>query len=309
MKDVWRYAENYRTAGQSVLGKYMAMENIFEFGVLILVTRINSLRRTNEIHRLHNDTVIKDIFAGFEHEYEPWAFQINRGTFFPTIKANPAKYVKPVTAVTKRWLKSMREQNKVVFLCTSSNADYAKHILQNIFVDENGKAEDYWQYFDVCLCDARKPYFFTNNNPFQSMKQDYPDTPVKRLETGRWYAQGNHNVVEEFCARTLNLKSGQRPTVCYFGDSLKSDVINCTKVARWSPVYLVEELLLSPECKVNLLEDGDSAYLSGGIWNDIALSDTLLYSLALKHASLILPTIESISGYPLDHEFNTQLFY
>lgn len=116
-------------------------------------------------------------------------------------------------------------------------------------------------------------------------------------------------MVEEFCARTLNLKSGQRPTVCYFGDSLKSDVINCTKVARWSPVYLVEELLLSPECKVNLLEDGDSAYLSGGIWNDIALSDTLLYSLALKHASLILPTIESISGYPLEHEFNTQLFY
>jgi len=146
---------------------------------------------------MHNETIIRDIFSGFEHEYEPWAFQINRGTFFPSIKSDPKKYVKPVSRATKEWLLDMRRKKKIVFLCTSSNSDYAKHILNNIFVDDDGKPEDYWKYFDICLGDAKKPYFFTNNNPFYTLKQDYPDNPVKYLESGRWYAQGGY--VREWC--------------------------------------------------------------------------------------------------------------
>ena len=72
---------------------------------------------------------------------------------------------------------------------TSSNTDYAKCILENIFLDENGKAENYWDYFDLCLADARKPYFFTQQNEFFSVKADYPNDSVKRLIPGLWFLQ------------------------------------------------------------------------------------------------------------------------
>ena len=154
------------------------------------VSRINQLRREpNGIRRLHNDTIVKDIYEGVTNEYEPWAFQIDRGVFFPSVKNDPQKFVRPVTAATKAWLKKLRSENKIVFLMTSSNTDYAKCILENIFLDENGKAENYWDYFDLCLADARKPYFFTQQNEFFSVKADYPNDSVKRLIPGLWFLQ------------------------------------------------------------------------------------------------------------------------
>ena len=162
----------------------MFMENVFELGLIVLINRINKLIRDKEISKARSE-IVSDIFAAFEHNYEPWAFQIDRGTFFPEIKKNPANFVKPVSAATKKWLLAMRAAGKVVFLATSSNADYAKFILKNIFV-----GEDYWKYFDICLCDARKPHFFLGEAPFFSLKQDYPENPASRLASGRWYAQG-----------------------------------------------------------------------------------------------------------------------
>ena len=171
----WVHFEAYRELGKSIFGKFTYMENIFEFGIIVLIMRLNKLRKNNEIRRLHNETILKDIFDGIEHEYQPYAFQIDRGTFFPTIKKNPAGYLKPVSENTKKWLLKMRENGQMVFLATSSNSDYAKHVLGNVFLDDKGNKEDYWKYFDICLSDARKPLFFTGHEPFYNLKQDYPD--------------------------------------------------------------------------------------------------------------------------------------
>ena len=63
-------------------------------------------------------------------------------------------------------------------------------ILSQIFKDEKGDTIDYWQFFDLCIGDARKPYFFNMESSFYANKNDYPDVPVKELQTGRWYSQG-----------------------------------------------------------------------------------------------------------------------
>ena len=78
---------------------------------------------------------------------------------------------------------------------TSSNADYAKFILKSIFVDETGKEIDYWKYFDICIGDARKPYFFNMENPFFTNKNDYPDNPIKKLISGIWVSQGKYLLI------------------------------------------------------------------------------------------------------------------
>lgn len=118
---------------------------------------------------------------------------------------------------------------------TSSNADYAKFILGHIFAGHG----DYWQFFDLCIGDARKPYFFNMESAFYSNKNDYPDVPVKELQTGRWYSQGNVIDLERYFKRELK---NHRFTVAYFGDSLKSDIISADKTAEWKSIYLLEEL-------------------------------------------------------------------
>ena len=56
------------------------------------------------------------------------------------------------------WLRKLKE-SKLLFLMTSSNADYAKFILNQIFKDENDQQLDYWDFFDICIGDARNCYY------------------------------------------------------------------------------------------------------------------------------------------------------
>ena len=132
---------------------------------------------------------------------------------------------------------------------TSSNADFAKYILSKIFVDEKtGQPEDYWKYFDLCLADARKPYFFTMDSEFYNLKQDYADTPTSRLATDRWFSQGNHKTLVEFFKSHLKWPQHKELEVCYFGDSSKSDVLSARKVnlasiACFTPIRLQAGIL------------------------------------------------------------------
>lgn len=129
-----------------------------------------------------------DIFAALKYEGFEDGFELDQGIFYPAIKADPKKYVRKITPSTKRWIKSMRDEGKFVFLGTSSTAEYAKFILQNILVDDNGEPEDYWKYFDICLSDAKKPNFFTKDAPFLDVETGLP----AQLVSGKWYADGKY---------------------------------------------------------------------------------------------------------------------
>ena len=112
------------------------------------------------------------------------------GLFYPSLKANIEKYIRPITSETKEWLDSLKTAGKTLFLMTSSYADYAKFILSKILVDETGKPIDYWKYFDICIGDARKPDFFLKEDPFCKNKNDYPFEPVDEIKPKTWYSQG-----------------------------------------------------------------------------------------------------------------------
>ena len=132
--------------------------------------------------------------------------------------------------------------------------------------------------------------------------------------------------------------------VCYFGDSLKSDIISCDKTCGWKTVYLAEELLVDGD--TSQLEDGDSDLLNTkgfdmnsiftcitvlyyepsklepvckrskkslsyqviDFWGHDMLSNSLQWKLATKHASLITPMIDSISKLPLNHAFKETIY-
>ena len=49
----------------------------------------------------------------------------NSGYFFPHLKKEPEKYYRPCSEGVKQWLKDLQQQNKCVFLTTSSHIDFA----------------------------------------------------------------------------------------------------------------------------------------------------------------------------------------
>lgn len=302
----WEGYEQYLQNGSSIRGKQHHIENVFELGLPVVFKRIAKLRKEKLIENLTNQAIKDDIFNAFEHSYEPYAFQVDRGFFFPRLKNEPDYFIRPCSKETKTWLLEMRKSKKFVFLMTSSNADFAKYILSKIFVDEKtGQPENYWKYFDICLADARKPYFFTMDSEFYTLKQDYADAPTSRLATDRWFSQGNHKTLVEFFKSHLKWSQHKQLEVCYFGDSSKSDVLSARKVASWYPVYLLEELNLKT---AGTLDEADEKILSNGPWETVPLEETPLYQEAFKHAALVTPMIESISSLPLDHKFTEKIF-
>merc|ERR1719394_1051537 len=294
----WPHYEYFCKFGQSARGQFISMDSIFELGTSILTVRLQKLKTSGEIDK-NETSIVADVYDAFEYNYQPYSFQIDQAS----IKSNPEKYVRRISPTTLSWLGQLKEKKKV-FLMTSSNADYAKFILKSIFVNESGKEIDYWKYFDICIGDARKPYFFNMENPFFTNKNDYPDNPIKKLISGIWVSQGNVLDLERYFRTELH---NNRFLVCYFGDSLKSDIISCDKTCGWKTVYLAEELLVDGD--TSQLEDGDSDLLNTkDFWGHDMLSNSLQWKLATKHASLITPMIDSISNLPLNHAFKETIY-
>ena len=57
----------------------------------------------------------------------------NGGRFFPGFKKNPSQYLQECSSGVKQWLLDLKQDNKVVFLMTSSAADFASLVLNTVF--------------------------------------------------------------------------------------------------------------------------------------------------------------------------------
>lgn len=54
------------------------------------------------------------------------------GTYFPSVKRDPGRYLQPCSDDVKSWLRSMKNAGKVLLLITSSHSDYCRLICQHI---------------------------------------------------------------------------------------------------------------------------------------------------------------------------------
>ena len=61
------------------------MDSVFESGLPALLVRLNQLRADNALDKT-NEQIVSDIFAGFEFNYQPHAFQTDSGLYFPSMK-------------------------------------------------------------------------------------------------------------------------------------------------------------------------------------------------------------------------------
>ncbi|XP_070568948.1 5'-nucleotidase domain-containing protein 1-like isoform X2 [Ptychodera flava] len=284
---------------------------------------------------------LSDMWQCYGYSYNRENFAANKGLFFPPIKENPEKYFQQCSKEMKDWLKSLKAAGKVVFLCTTSHVDYARHLLQYII------GPDWQSYFDVCCTYARKPGFFTGTpetRPFYELVDDVEqaESIVTTLEPDNIYSQGNALALLELLKK---LTGKDDPKVVYVGDSLRSDVFPMASL-NWSSLLILEEMqaegLITNGDKENDGSDGDTnnpppkrkkyslpdaleiEYLLSSKWGSffttnnnisgdgknenqtgIAAMNTLWGYFIKTYSDIAVPGLEYIIDLPLDHKFPT----
>ncbi|WAR09332.1 NT5D1-like protein [Mya arenaria] len=267
----------------------------------------------------YRDILWKDLQEAVEEIYRFQAFGENSGYFFPVIKESTSKYYQSSSEGVKQWLLDLKQNNKCVFLTTSSHIDFASLTASATL------GEDWKSYFDIIVSNARKPGFFQDHKPFLSL--DY-----NSLQQHGVYSSGNHSDLEKFISK---LTGADKPKVVYFGDSLCSDAFPVKTLTNWDLILVLEEMeaegyhphdnthhYWEPEerdrkivRKVNLcVDEEEEAYLLSRQWGSFfyhpeadPLHDrhmnTFWGELITKYSDIAIPSMEYIAGLPLDHQF------
>uniref|UniRef100_A0AAY4BGY9 5'-nucleotidase domain-containing protein 1 n=1 Tax=Denticeps clupeoides TaxID=299321 RepID=A0AAY4BGY9_9TELE len=228
-KREWKHFNSLNTS-YTRSAKYYFYDNYFDLPGVLLCARVVDM-----LHKVTSD-FWKDMLAAIDHNYNTSAFREDAGTYFPSVKRNPGRYLQPCSESVKTWLRSMKNAGKVLLLITSSHSDYCRLVCEHVL------GKDFEEMFDIIITNALKPGFFSlvpHQRPFRTLVNDVEDSEgLPCLEKPGWYSQGNWPHLHEL----LKSMTGKpEPKVVYFGDSMRSDMFPASSYAKWETVMIVEE--------------------------------------------------------------------
>ncbi|XP_028411756.1 5'-nucleotidase domain-containing protein 1-like isoform X2 [Dendronephthya gigantea] len=312
---------------------FRMFENFFDMPAMLLCARLIDIMDTQDTGKEKYKLIWPDVLSSLIVNFDYSSFGDNKGYFYPALKADIAKYIKPTSKKLKEWLKKLRNNGKKVFLITNSQADFSMFVLENAF------GADWRSYFDVAISRAEKPGFFRDKNPFvEVVNRVNGKDPIQSLEADKYYALGNSSELEEYLCK---LTGKTEMKILFFGDSLLSDVYPPKCFANWQTVALLEELELEidnevdgqndnvnngedcaddePDTKKQKLNEDTNGrqkddhitskdILTSATWGSIfgvdgKLMNTLYSSLIDEYSSLVIAGLDSITELPLDHTF------
>ncbi|XP_040925434.1 5'-nucleotidase domain-containing protein 1 isoform X3 [Betta splendens] len=210
--------------------KYYFYDNYFDLPGALLCGRVVDMihKRGSEV----NSDFWKDMLAAIDHNYNTSAFKEDAGTYFPSVKRDPGRYLQPCSESVKTWLHSMKNAGKVLLLITSSHSDYCRLICEHIL------GKDFEELFDVIITNALKPGFFSlvpQQRPFKTLVNDVEESEgLPSLDKPGWYSQGNwphlHELLKTMTGKVEPKKQGMKsPSAMsnqwgsYFVDIYKGD--------------------------------------------------------------------------------------
>lgn len=202
---------------------------------------------------------IIELYDRLEIPYEPhYVYQDTRaalnaihtgggrsGGLHKAIMASIGEYVDTDTTIFEL-LASLRATGRKVFLLTNSPYEFVnagmQHMLSRAQHSRCGPGvsnRTHWTaFFDIIICQAAKPSFFTDDRPLRRMDPLSGRMlwdRVTEFVPGAVYLHGN---VEAFHA--LTKVSPER--VLYFGDNLPADLISPSRAHSWRTAAIVREL-------------------------------------------------------------------
>lgn len=243
-----------------------------------------------------------DILDGLMHIYSREHFD-QKSNYFQAIKCNPERFIYEIRPEVVQWLRELRK-HKTTFLLTGSHRDFATFTSSYALAGQ-ARWED---LFDVIVCFARKPGFFTENRPFVKLDgytEVGPLTEKSELSLAtQFYSQGNTKDLVHMLREKCGL---EEPRVLYVGDNLIQDVYTPSAMAKWETVAVSEELLAEkklPESELRIPLDGKllgesqwgSYFKAGG-------EDSFWCDMIKEHARICVPSLETLAKHPLDHKY------
>ncbi|XP_071946898.1 cytosolic purine 5'-nucleotidase-like [Antedon mediterranea] len=134
-------------------------------------------------------------------------------------------------------LQRMQDHDRKVFLVTNSDYNYTKKIMEYLF-DFPG-AKQWWEYFDVCIVDAKKPLFFGEGTILRQVDMETGalkiGSHIGPFLKGQVYSGGSSEV---FC-ELFGVKGND---VLYVGDHIFGDILRSKKERGWRTFLVVPEL-------------------------------------------------------------------
>lgn len=174
----------------------------------------------------------EDTLAVLRYMYNRDHFADGRSEYFKRMRAEPGKYIRRSDPRLIVWLRNLHRKKRT-FLITGSNCDLAD------FVATHSLGPDWRDLFDVVVCFANKPFFFTERRPYLSVTNDLKEgQPTENLSLPGIFSQGNWaDLAHLFC---VNLNKPEARGL-YFGDNLVQDVFTPLKFGCCDTVAVVEE--------------------------------------------------------------------
>ncbi|XP_046383432.1 5'-nucleotidase domain-containing protein 3 isoform X2 [Ischnura elegans] len=148
------------------------------------------------------------------------------------VEKNILEYVEPNTDI-RQYFERLVEGGKKVFLVTNSPFKFVDKGMGYIV------GEDWRDFFDVVVVQARKPRFFTDESRPMRIYDEGSQTQVwdrvNRLDKGKIYYEGT-------VKQLLEITGWSGEQVLYFGDHPYSDLADVTLAHGWRTGAIISEL-------------------------------------------------------------------
>ena len=141
-------------------------------------------------------------------------------------------------------LHKLRSAGKRLFVLTNSRWPYTDKMMTHLLGGAMSEYPSWRNYFDIVVCAASKPAFFTERRPLMERDGDHSRQAAFPLERGRIYEGGNLHDLE----RALAVSGDE---VLYVGDHIYGDILRSKKDSAWRTAMIIQEL----ETEVGAYED------------------------------------------------------
>uniref|UniRef100_A0A673JQZ9 5'-nucleotidase domain-containing protein 1 n=1 Tax=Sinocyclocheilus rhinocerous TaxID=307959 RepID=A0A673JQZ9_9TELE len=213
------------------------------------------------------------------------------GTYFPSVKRCPGRYLQPCSDAVKRWLRSMKKSGKILLLITSSHSDYCRLVCEHIL------GSDFEELFDIIITNALKPGFFSlvpQQRPFRTLVDDVEDSEgLPSLEKPGWYSQ------ESELDQILRQRSGQA------ANNHKTDNSPRSKTLRQGNAEDQKTLQAKRMKSPSAVSNQWGSYFVDVQKNEGEETRSLTWCCHSIHtySTMAIPSIEAIADLPLDFKF------
>jgi len=158
------------------------------------------------------------------------------GTLKARIRANLSRYIFEDDELAET-LHRFRSAGKKLFVLTNSEADYTQAVMSYLLDDRYPGYATWEDYFDFVVTFARKPSFFTSEEPFLEVDESLQVTNIEatKLKRGTMVSGGNFLDL----ARLTGMVGEE---VMYVGDHIYGDILRSKVHTHWRTAMVVQEM-------------------------------------------------------------------